>query len=171
MEKRCIYTYGKIFYFNCIVIREILLHKGIFALLKAGVHNAYLQDPLLGNNPLLHLASVASNTYSGMDLGPSKKQIIQLIFLKHSKTHIGINFDLNGTVLNTPENGTYFANILQPGDCILKISGADGRSYEFDYILKKNPAWLYFTFGEKTLTFTRKVYPKFQDPISFMLKR
>lgn len=102
-----------------------------------------------------------------MDLGPSKKRIIKVEFFKHPKTNIGINFDQTGYILSTNSD---FANRLFPGDCILSINGHDGRSYTFSQ-LKKKISWLYFTFGFKEIVVMRKVYPKYEDPISFMLQR
>ena len=117
---------------------------------------------LLFNLMLFHL---------NMDSGPYKKSVMEITFYKQPKTSIDILVDENDIVEGIPFHNRFFANVLQPGDKLLKISGQDGRSYSMNYIRQKQPNWIYFTFGWKTITFSRTFYPKQEDPICFMRKR
>ena len=104
-----------------------------------------------------------------MDRGPHKSNKVEVVFYKQAKTGLGLVVDKFNVVdyLSSP----LFLNQVFPGDKLLAIYGADGRYYTIEYLLQKQPSWLFFTFGWKKLLLMRKTFPKIEDPVRFMRKR
>ena len=104
-----------------------------------------------------------------MDRGPYKNKKIEVVFYKKAKTSLGLVVDPFNVVEHLSD--PLFSTQIFPGDKLVAISGADGRYYTIEYLLKKQPAWLFFTFGWKKLILMRKTFPKIEDPVPFMRKR
>ena len=88
--------------------------------------------------------------------GPSKISVFEYSFYKPAKTSLDICVNENDVVEEIPSDNIYFANVLLPGDKLLKISGDDGRCYTITHIRQKQPNWIFFTYGWKKITFSRQ---------------